>query len=80
MNTLHSNIIENVANQTTTMVVNAGRVYIGQVDVTEELNAIIRETAKVCVEQVDCINNDTNSEWDHGVREAKRQIKTAFDL
>lgn len=53
MNTLHSNIIENVVNQTATMVVNAGRVYIGQVDVTEELNAIIQETAKVCVDRVE---------------------------
>ncbi len=80
MSTLHTNIIKNVATQTATMVINAGRVYIGQVDVTEELNAIIRETAKVCVNQADTVNDDTDSEWDRGVRGAKRQIKTAFDL
>lgn len=80
MNTLHSNVIKNVANQVGTMVVNAGRVYIGQVDVTEELNAIIQETAKVCINEADSINDDTETEWDRGIRAAKRVIKTAFDL
>jgi len=50
MKQLYANIINIVANTEKTIVQNGGRVYIGQVDVTEELIAIINQTAEVCVD------------------------------
>jgi len=80
MKQLYTNIINTVANKEKTIVQNGGRVYIGPVDVTEELIAIINQTAKVCVDYADCVNDDTTSEWDKGVRAAEQQIQTAFTL
>jgi len=59
MKQLYANIINIVANTEKTIVQNGGRVYIGQVDVTEELIAIINQTAKVCVDYADGVNEPT---------------------